>query len=113
MSFHYKYFDGAKWLLIFHQDFTKVGYITIEEAKYCDEDGKYSILSELSNISQYNNVYEFLLEYPGLDYIRWTQTKNPVKEKEINTDEETLGVRYIHYKYECFRGLAISNKPSS
>ena len=117
-SLYYKYFNGAKWILIFHQDFIKAGYVTLEEAKFCDqyENGKYSILSEMSTFAQYNNAFEFLMEYGNsdLDYIRWTQTANPIKITETaSTTNETLGVVYKHNIYTNFRGLAVSNLPIS
>ena len=111
MPFQTKYFDNAKWILLFHHNYTKAGFFTASEVQNCDKEGKYSILSELSSLCQYRDSFEFLLEYPSLDYIRWTQTKNPTKiNEDSSTTKDTLGVVFKHNTYKYFRGLAVTNK---
>ena len=106
----YKEEYGARWLLLFYHMFTVGSYMTLEEAKSSNSPGKYSILWKLSKLRRYGKEFEFLFEYPesNLDYIRWTQTANPIETRETSTLKSSLGTVINHSSYSYFRGLALS-----
>ena len=111
IELHYKTDHNAKWVLVFHHDYDIGGFMNINETKYCNTKGKYSILSEITSLSKYQDSYEFLLEYPSFDYLRWQQKVNPIRKNEDTTDKESLGVTFIHNPYFAdFRGLAVSQR---
>ena len=103
----------AHWLLLFLHNISVDGFMTKEEAICSDSPGKYSILNQFNSLTKYYRYYEFLMEYPNLDYIRWTQTANPIKTTERTTNPKDLGVVYKHCTYANFRGLARSSVGSS
>ena len=79
-GYEYKIFRGASWLKIYYQDADIGNFTNTEDARSCNEAGKYSILEEARNIHHYwNSTYEFLLEYPGLQgFNRWQQSIYPL-----------------------------------
>ena len=99
---------GAQWLLIFYHDISISGFMTKEEAQSSDSPGKYSILNVFNSLTKNQKHYEFLLEYPNLDYIRWIQTANPTTTTERTTNPDDLGVVIKHNTFRYFRGLALS-----
>ena len=106
---YYKIAHGAKWLLLFHQIWSDAS-MSIEEAKFSNSSGKYSILGYLTDMGKYKNAYEFLLEYPesNLDYIQWRQTVNPIASPETSLEPSSLGTEIKHCTHDDFRGLALS-----
>ena len=84
-KYEYRTFSGSLWLKVFfHNMSTLCGFTSEEEAKLCNSENKYSILSELnSSLKQGNNKFEFLLEYPELGRMNiWQQTNSPLDEEE-------------------------------
>ena len=65
---------------IFYQDADVGNFTSVDEARSCNEAGKYSILEEARDIHHYwNDKYEFLLEYPSLlGFNRWQQSIYPL-----------------------------------
>ena len=109
---YYKYINGTKWLLLFFHDFSKVGFLSQSDAKECYkyEEGKYSILSHLNEKDRYEQYFEFMIEYPDLDYIWWKQKYNPITQEEKSTDTlESLDVHFKHNPYVYFKGLLKSS----
>ena len=110
----FKYNHNCHWLLLFHHNVVDAGFFANkEEAKFCSEPNKFSILLQLDEDLMYNSKYEFLLEYSGFDYIQWTQTQNPMTHTENDTDPQSLGTVIKHNQYESFRGLALSISSST
>ena len=87
-DYEYKVFRGASWLKIYYQDVDIAIFNDINDAKSCNEPGKYSILEEAKTIPHYENAYfEFLLEYPGFaGFNRWKQSVYP-----LDTIDEDVG----------------------
>ena len=88
-GFEYKLFRGASWLKIYYQDADVANITNIDEARSCNEKGKYSIIEEAQNIHHYwSDKYEFLLEYPGLrGFNRWQQSIYPLNASNNNVGE--------------------------
>ena len=87
-NYEYKISKKASWLKIYYQDVDIGVFTEINDARSCNEPGKYSILEEARNVTRYENEYfEFLLEYPGLaGFNRWKQSIYP-----LDTINENVG----------------------
>ena len=107
-DYEYKIFKGASWLKIYYQDLDVGKLNSINEARSCNEPGKYSILEEARNITHHgNDSYEFLLEYPGLvGFNRWLQSNYPLDAK----NENVIGFVNISctWTVEYWGGLGLS-----
>ena len=102
---------GLRWRLIFfHDASTKVLFHKgVDELFVKSEDGKkYSILGTLSNKDKHSSYFEFLLEYPTIQYtIHWKQRLNPITTPSTVTDTGFVPIR-VPYLYVPFKGLARS-----
>ena len=85
------------------------------EAVYCKDKGKFSLLSSINDRLKINNQYfEFMITYPEYDdYIYFTQTTNPLFTNKIED-----GTVYVKHKSKLtsqkpFKGLALSNNSVS
>ena len=113
-KYEHRTFAGCEWLKVFYQKKTgNKGFDNIEDALLCNEEDRYSILSELNeSLKLSNNKYEFILEYPEINlYNRWRQTNNPIDEYEATGKATVDGFYSIHlgaYKSN-WGGLARSN----
>ena len=85
----YKIFNGASWLKIFYHDADIGSFSNVDEARSCNEAGKYSILEHARDIHHYwKDTYEFLLEYPELQgFNRWRQSVYPLDASNDNVGE--------------------------
>lgn len=113
-KYEYRTFRNIEWLKVFYQNFNSgVGFSTAKDALLCNEEDRYSILSELNDSLKLNNKkYEFILYYPELDvYNRWRQTNNPIDEYEATGKTTVDGFHPIHTgaKINEWGGLARSN----
>ena len=77
------------WMKIYHHS-VKYGYFSsLEEAKYCMNEGRFSMLKSISDSMKIEGQFEFRLEYPqdGLVY-HWKQSDNPlsIHEGELKSD---------------------------
>ena len=79
-GYEYKIFRGASWLKIFYQDADLGNFTEVDQAKSCNETGKFSILEKARDMHHYwSDKYEFLLEYPSLQgFNRWQQSIYPL-----------------------------------
>ena len=55
---------GATWELIFFHNSSNYEYFETEEAYFCNETNKFSIIGLIDDSFRYNGYYEYLLEYP-------------------------------------------------
>ena len=83
----YKRYDNAYWMLIFyHNSSAGEFFLNEEEALFCHENHKFSILSHINDSYKFKGKFEYLLEYPELEGTnRWRQTNNPLFENENNS----------------------------
>ena len=90
------------WLLIHHHDSEFGGLFNDEnEARFCLNESKFSILSELRKLPKIDGKYEFLLEYPRDypdQYNRWNQSYNPLYDEieDYNSEQYAVGYEKIH-----------------
>ena len=106
-------YNNSFWLLIFHHFAGNGEYFNEETAKYCKEENRYSILSNITEQFQIKSKYEFLISYPEQPPPQiWRQINFPLYEEEKSTGAEgfepihiteTIGDRKIE-----FRGLQLS-----
>ena len=106
------YFQRAFWLKVFFHNFT--GVVTFKdeaEAKHCNEAQKYSILDEIGPQYKYKGHYEFILEYPSLDYyFQWQQSLSPLEDIESIDKDKAEGFNLIHNgTNNYFGGLVKTN----
>lgn len=95
------------WLLVYNLT-TKFGHFSNKtHAGFSFEEGKFSIMSELSNrkyVNRYNESYEFLLEYPNEHankYNHWIQSKDPLQDKQvIGVSKTATGYSPIHIDFD-------------
>ena len=109
-------FDNFYWRKVFFHDYTnKACFTSEEEALKClDQEDKYSILYSL-NKYKFNDVFEFIIEYPSLNYyFRWNQTSNPCEEEEKEGKYTADGFNLIHKGSDgkTFGGLVKTKIPS-
>ena len=106
-------YNNSLWLLIFHHFAGNGEYFNEETAKYCKEENRYSILSNITEQFKINRKYEFLISYPEQPPPQiWRQSNFPLYEKEKSEGAE--GFEPVHItlklgdaKHE-FRGLQLS-----
>ena len=99
-----KYFEGAQWAKIFeHNNHAgTVLFSSLAECLHSETKDKYSRIYLLDTMSDKSGKYEFLLQYPDNDsvkYNRWKQTNNPCKEFVTTTSAGTgvaTGYEAIH-----------------
>ena len=113
--FHYKYFKGKQWLLIFHHNITGKNLFADEyEAVNCSADGRYSILAYVNDSMKIDDKFEFLLQYDFTPkYNMWTQANNPMLEREEKGKNQVDDFNIIHIDYNSrnFGGLALNTIP--
>ena len=81
----------ALWKLVFYHDLNKATYFSNkEDAKECNEEGRYSTLKSISSIYKIKGKYEFLLEYPEINKSnQWRQSLNPFHQSSDGTNNAT------------------------
>lgn len=106
-----KDFENVLWLRIFHHDLfrSKDDLFNSKTAKYSVSKHMFSILGLIDEDFLFNNVYEFLIEYPQMpSYTRFNQSLNP--------NSNGTGIVYKHIsgnKSYYFSGLSLSQDPNA
>jgi hypothetical protein len=104
----FKIDHGVMWLKVYDLNATN-GKFTKEEAYFCLNKNKFSLLSHLGDsklIKRYNSSYEFLLEYPENyegEYNRWLQEKNPFDDIETYESTQATGYVPIHISWSSYK----------
>ena len=98
---------GADWQLIFYHNAKGNVFFTrgSESLLFCNKTQQFSILGTLTNNYKINGYFEFLIEYPEINYlIHWRQKKNPIKY------DSNVGFVPLHVPYNpsTFLGLALA-----
>ena len=98
---------GVSWIQVFYHDYQiDQNWFNEENVQFYNEEGKFSILSQLESF-RINNHFEFLLQYPEHSgFNRWKQTSNPTLSK-IVTGYSPVGT--LSWTSNDWGGLALSN----
>ena len=90
-----KQYNGSLWVKVFYH-YNPEGrnhFINESEAQHCiNDENKFSILSDIDDNFKIHGYYEFMIEYPELEYAynRWQQSNNPIYEDECYNSTECL-----------------------
>ena len=114
-NFHYKTFQNAFWIRIFFHDLSKSSFFSNQnESISSTGENKFSALGELTALSAIKGYYEFLLEYPDINYqLRWQQTALPTVTKKSLGADIGLKIKFCTHQTEYFIGLMLSNNSFS
>jgi hypothetical protein len=103
--------------VFFHNSTGGIFFNSKEEAKFIISEKKYSLLNKISPMMKINEKYEFLLEYPTGYSNQWRQSKTPLEEQGISTEEDYNVTGYeevnITMRQNSWGGLALSTHSSS
>jgi len=115
LCFTFKKEFGADWVLLFRHNSTGgVMFSNLDEAKNCDLPQKYSIIGNITNNSQIDGKFEFLLEYPGTSgYNRWKQTNFPLWEPETGNLATGFEAINLTWTGNSFGGLFKSKQTAT
>ena len=91
-------FACHRWQLNFLSQLARKCHVLSElEALNCSVPGKYSILSQLSDIFNNDRKFEFITECPSPSYnFRWRQSNNPISEPGVSVKRSSDGFESIH-----------------